>query len=64
MSKSEHMLVKIVSKKTGKWYIKWHRVTTSGTTSDNRWYNEWQRMKTIDNEWKQVVQRTATSDNE
>ena len=29
------------------------RVTTSGTTSDNKWYNEWQR----------VIQRVTTSDN-
>ena len=28
-----------------------HRVTTSGTKSDN----EWQRMTTSDNEWQRVV---------
>ena len=52
MSKSEHMLVRIVYKKTDEWYIKWQRVTTSGTTSDNEWYNEWQR----------VVQRMKAND--
>ena len=59
MSKSKHMLVRIVYKKTDKWYIKWQQVTTKGTTSDNKWYNEWQRMTTSgttsgatsDNEW-------------
>ena len=30
------------------------------TTSDNEWYNEWQRMATSDNEW----QRVTTNDNE
>ena len=33
-----------------------HRVTTS----DNEWYNEWQRMTTSDNKW----QRVTTSDKE
>ena len=64
MSKSEPMLVRIVYKKTDKSYIKWKRVTTSGTTSDNKWYNEWQGMKTSDSEWQRVVQRMETSGNE
>ena len=64
MSKSKHVLVRIVYKKTDKWYIKWQRVTTKGTTSDNKWYNEWQRIKMSDNEWQRVVQQMAASDNE
>ena len=28
---------KIVHKKTDEWCIEWQRVTTSGTTSDNKW---------------------------
>ena len=32
----------------------WQRMTTSGTMSENEWYNEWQR----------VVQRVATNANE
>ena len=40
MSKSDRMFARIVYKKTDKWYIKWQRVTTSGTTSKNKWkYN-------------------------
>ena len=39
-------------------------LTTSGTTNDNEWYNEWQRvaqrLTTNDNEW----QRMTTGDNE
>ena len=52
----------------------WQRVTTSGTTSDNEWYNEWQRMTTTDikwqrvtkndNEWQRVIQRLITNKNE
>ena len=34
---------------------------TSGTLSDNEWYNEWQRMATSDNEWQRAVQRVTTS---
>ena len=45
----------IVYKKTDKWYIEWQRVTTSGTTSDNEWYNEKQRVTRNDNEWKRVT---------
>ena len=30
-------------------------MTTSGTTSDNEWYNKWQRMITSDNEWLRVT---------
>ena len=47
-----------------------HRVKTS----DNEWYNEWQRMTTSDNKWQRVttsdkkwhwvVQRVTTNDNE
>ena len=67
MSKSEHMLVRIVYKKTDKWYIKWQRkvqrMTTSGKTTDDKWKqvsgttsgNEWQRVI------QQVVQRMTTS---
>ena len=37
---------------------------TSGTSSDNEWYNEWQRVvqqvTTSDNEWQQLVQRVTT----
>ena len=51
-----------------------HRVTTSGTTSDNEWYNElqrittvvhndWQRMITSDNKWCNKWQRVTTNDN-
>ena len=32
----------------------------SGTSIDNEWYNEWQRVKTSDNEW----QRVTTNNNE
>ena len=35
------------------------------TTSDNEWYNEWQRMTTSgtanDNEWQRVLQWVTTS---
>ena len=39
------------------------------TTSDNKWYDEWQRMTTggsttSDNEWQRAVQRVTKSDNE
>ena len=27
----------------------------SGKSSDNEWYNEWQRMTTNDNEWQWVT---------
>ena len=68
----------MIYKKTGEWYIEWKRVTTSGTTSDNKWQrvttsgttsgttsdNEWQRMTTNDNEWQWMVQRMTKSDNE
>ena len=33
----------------------WQRVIKSGTTSDNEWYNEWQRITMIHNEWQRVV---------
>ena len=36
-----------------------HRVTTS----DNKWYNKWQRMTTSENEWPRAVQPVTTSDN-
>ena len=65
---------KIVCKNTNDWYIKWQRMTTSGTTNDSEWQqivqqvttsgitrnNEWQRSTTSGNEW----QRVTTSDNE
>ena len=35
-----------------------HRVTMSGTTSDNEWYNEWQQVV------QRVVQRVTTNGNE
>ena len=48
-------------KKTDKRYIECQRMKTS----DNEWYNEWQRMTTSgttsDNEWQRVVQRMTTS---
>ena len=64
-SKSEHMLVRIVYKKTDVRYTKWQLVATSGTTN----YNEWQRMTTSgttsDNNWynerQRVVQRMTMS---
>ena len=34
---------------------------TSDTSSDNEWYNKWQRMTTSDNEWQRVVERVRTS---
>ena len=51
-----------------------HRVTTSGTTSDNEWYNELQRITTVvhndlqrmitsDNKWCNKWQRVTTNDN-
>ena len=46
-------------------------MTTSGTTSDNKWYNEWQRVAqqvttsgtTSDNEWQRITASGTTSDN-
>ena len=39
-----------------------HRVTTSGTTTDNEWYNEWQRVgTTIDNERQWVTKNDSES---
>ena len=40
------------------------RVTTSGTTSDNKWQQVTTSGATSDNEWKPVVQRMTTNDNE
>ena len=34
-------------------------MTTGGTTSDNEWYNERQRMITSDNEWYNEWQRVT-----
>ena len=53
----------IVYKKTEEW----QRMITS----DNEWYNDWQRMATSgttsgttnDKEWQRVIQRVTTSDN-
>ena len=36
---------------------------TSGTSSNNNWYNEWQPM-TSDNKWQRVLQRVTMNDNE
>ena len=36
----------------------------SGTSSDNGWYNEWQRMTTSDNKWYIKWQRMKMSDKE
>ena len=36
-----------------------HRVITS----DNEWYNEWQRVTTNDNEWYNKWQQVTTNDN-
>ena len=44
MRKSEHMLVRIVHKKTDGWYIKWQRVVQRVTKSGNEWQREVQRM--------------------
>ena len=38
------------------------RVTTSGTTSGNGWYNKWQRVTTNDNEWYNEWHRMTRSD--
>ena len=41
---------------------------TSGTSSENEWYNEWQRVTTsgkiCDNEWQRVAMSGTTNDNE
>ena len=39
-------------------------MTTSGTTSDNKWYNKLRRMTTSDNEWYNKLQQMTTGDNE
>ena len=42
-------------------------MTMTGTTSDNEWYNEWnkwQRMTKSDNEWQGLTMICTTSDNE
>ena len=41
-------------------FIKNRRVVHQGTTSDNKWYNEWERVTTSENEW----QRVTTNNNE
>ena len=33
---------------------------TSGTSSDNEWYNEWQRMTKSDKEWQWVTERSLS----
>ena len=42
-------------------------MTTSGTTSDNEWYKEWQRVvqqvTTNDNEWQSVIKSGTMSKN-
>ena len=54
------MILLIVYKKTDECYIEWQRVTTSGTTSDNKWQRVVQRVTTNDKEWQWVT----TNDNE
>ena len=63
------VISRIVYKKTGDRVTtsdnEWQPVTTndnesqqmtrSGTTSDNKWYNEWQRVTKLDNEWQCAV---------
>ena len=44
--------------------IVYKKTQTSGTSSDNEWYNEWQPMITSDNEWYNEWQRMTTSDNQ
>ena len=39
-------------------------MTTSGTTSDNEWYNKLRRMTTSDNEWYNKLQQMTTGDDE
>ena len=39
-------------------------MTTSGTTNDNEWYSERQRMTTSDKSSDSKWQRITTSDNE
>ena len=43
-------------------------MTTSGITSDNEWYNEWQwvvqRVTTNDSEWQRMTTSGTTNDNE
>ena len=39
-------------------------MTTSGTTNDNEWQREVQRMATNDNEWQHVTTSDTTSDKE
>ena len=38
-------------------------MTTSGTTSDNEWYNEWKRVATSNNKWYNEWQRATISAN-
>ena len=57
-------------KKTGKWYIEWKRVTTSGGASDSEWkqvmqiVNEWQRVTANDNEWQRLTVSGTANENE
>ena len=37
------------------WQQVLERVITSGTTNDNKCYNEWQRVTMNDNEWQRVT---------
>ena len=61
---------KIVYKKTGKWYIEWTRVTTSGRASGSKWQqvmqivNEWQRVTANDNEWQRLTVSGTANENE
>ena len=39
-------------------------MTTSGTTGDNEWCNEWQRMTKSDNKWQRMTATGTMSHNE
>ena len=43
-------------------FIKRQTSDNRKTTSDNKWYNEWQRKTTSDDEWQRVV--GTTNENE
>ena len=60
-------MVHRVTTNDSEWYNEWQRMTMSGATSDNEWY-QWQRVvqwvTTNDNEWQQVTATGTTSDKE
>ena len=54
------------------WHNEWQRMTMSGTTNDNDWYewqwmrksdNKWERLTTNDNEWQRVTAHGKTNKN-